>query len=247
MQNHVLRFGRFTQVGLGALTLVIVGGEGLLMQAQAQIVRFNVPDLEAPGNRESAAQRSVADSCVMGETPLMAIVPDTNIGLATEPYPEFYVFVPQTTADTAQFVLFDAATNEVFYQETYSLKDHAGGIVTLPLPDNGIQASLATDHEYYWYFSVICDAENPDTNPIVAANVKRIAPTADLAQQVQAATPEELPALYADQGLWFDALASSAALGETTTDQPQVPSPEWSSLLESVGLEAIAALPVYAP
>lgn len=247
MQNHVLRRGKLTRVGLGLLALSVVSAEGLTVQAHAQALRFNVPDLEAPGNRESAAQRSAAESCITGDTPLMAVVPDTNIGLATEPYPEFYVFVPQTTADTAQFVLFDGATNEVFYQETYSLKEHQGGIVTLPLPNNGIQAPLATDHDYYWYFSVVCDTENPDTNPIVAANVKRVAPAADLAQQVRTATPETLPALYADQGLWFDALASSAALGETTAEQTHLPSSQWSSLLESVGLDMIAAYPLYAP
>lgn len=225
-----------------AITLALGGllGSGLSESAQAK-VQFNVPDLEAPGNREAAAQRSGGAPCLEGPLPLVALVPETNIGLTTLAYPQVYVYLPPTTARSARFVVVDDASGTLFYEEVFLLNQHAGGVVTLPLPNNGIQQALALDHSYSWYFAVVCDEVAPDANPVVAATIRRTLPPADLAPRLTTAAAADLPALYAEAGLWYDALAASSANHKLASSEA------WQQLLEAVDLASIAGASLLNP
>lgn len=218
---------------------------GSLSTAYAQTqVKFNVPDIEAPGNRESAAQRSGDEDCLSGDIPLMAVVPETNIGLTTAAYPSIYVYVPPTVAKTARFVIFDQASNTSLYEEEFAINSPSGGIVTVSLPDNGIQQPLVVDQSYYWYFSLECDVDNPDANPVIESNIQRVSPTDELAESIAIGEPETLPMLYAEAGLWYDALTASAELSVSDADSERMPAPEWNDLLEAVGLTSITDAPL---
>ncbi|HEY9880742.1 MAG TPA: DUF928 domain-containing protein [Leptolyngbyaceae cyanobacterium] len=223
---------------------------GSLSAAYAQTqVKFNVPDIEAPGNRESAAQRGSSEECLPTNTPLMAIVPETNIGLTTAAYPSVYVYVPPTAAKTARFVIFDEATNTSLYEEEFAIDVPDGGIVTVSLPNNGIQQPLKVNQTYYWYFSLECDADDPDANPVVESNIQRVDPTSDLSESLAISEPQTLPLIYAEAGIWYDALAASADLSESNPSEAnsgaeRTPRLEWRDLLQSVGLTSIANSPL---
>ncbi|HEY9762829.1 MAG TPA: DUF928 domain-containing protein [Trichocoleus sp.] len=218
---------------------------GTLSTAHAQgQVKFNVPDIEAPGNRESAAQRGGAEDCMSGAVPLMAVVPETNVGLTTEAYPDVYVYVPPTLAKTARFVIFDEATHALLYEEAFAINSPRGGIVTISLPNNGIQQPLAVNQSYYWYFSLECAPDDPDANPVIESNLQRVDPTPELAALLATAEPQALPILYAEAGIWHDALTASADLSASNDEFERMPAPEWSDLLQSVGLTSIANAPL---
>lgn len=231
--------GRSLTAAAVTLALGSLLSSGLSAPAQAK-VQFNVPDLEAPGNREAAAQRS-GTSCLEGSLPLVALVPETNIGLTTQAYPQVHVYLPPTTAASARFVVVDDASGTLFYEETFALTQPTGGVVTLSLPNNGIQQGLALDRSYSWYFSVVCDQAAPDANPVVDATIRRTSPPAALAPRLEMAAAADLPALYAEAGLWYDALAASSASPDPASLEA------WQQLLEAVDLASIAAAPLLSP
>ncbi|NJO52498.1 MAG: DUF928 domain-containing protein [Leptolyngbyaceae cyanobacterium RM2_2_4] len=68
--------------------------------------------------------------------------------------------------------------------------------------------------------------------------IQRIQPSAELQTALTNAAPAQLPTLYAQSGIWYDALASLVAL-RTTPTTPTFTT-QWSTLLNSVGLGHIA-------
>jgi hypothetical protein len=70
-----------------------------------------------------------------------------------------------------------------------------------------------------------------------------VEPSPSLSQQLATATPEEQPQIYAQAGIWYEALATLVKLRQ---DQPQNPAliSQWETLLASVGLEQIADQPI---
>ncbi|NJL86435.1 MAG: DUF928 domain-containing protein [Leptolyngbyaceae cyanobacterium SM1_1_3] len=202
----------------------------LASYAQAGL-SFNSPDLQAPGNREAGASRS-DDSCLIASNnspkALVALIPNTNIGLTTAATPTFYVYVPPNQAEELEFLLYEEGTQRLVYQKTYESKAVSGEIVAVELPE---ESPLAVEQNYYWYFSVVCSSDQPDENLVIESNIRRIEPSAALTERLAIAEPQERPAIYAEAGIWYETLAALSAV------DPDQALSQWRSLLQSVGLE----------
>jgi len=220
------------RIGVGATAGILLGGSlgAMVGPAIAQgTIRLRLPDISAPGNRESGSTRST--TCIAADENLVALMPQTNYGLTQSAYPTIYFYLPATTAEHLKFVLLNEATNELVYEGQFQIKG-SDGIASVSLPDNGIQQPLAVDEAYVWYISVICDPTDRSADVVAEGQIARVAPLADTAEVSMA----ELPALYAEAGLWVDALAASAALKQD--DRPS----EWNALLDAVELSELIAV-----
>lgn len=218
--------------GLWMLGTPSLGQWSALAQAGLQL---NLPDLNAPGNRESGSSRS--ESCLEPGESLVALMPDSNYALTRNGHPRFFFYLPPTNAEAVNFILYHEESGAVFYEGHFSIEDKSG-IVSLSLPDNGLQQSLEADEAYYWYFSVVCASNDPNRNEVVSGTVQRITPDAETAEAIAAANPQTLPAVYAQAGLWQDALAAAAALKQDGNPAA------WNALLQSVELQSIAEAPL---
>lgn len=205
---------------------------GLPAIAQARF-RLNLPDLRAPGNRESGATRS--NTCVDPEDTLIALIPESNYGLTQRAYPTFYAYLPNNTAQLAKFVMYDGATDELIHEGQFSVKA-SSGIVGISLPDNGLQNPLQVGQSYVWYLTLICDpgAVDQSGNAVVTGTIERVTPSVESQQ----APTEALPGIYAEAGLWYDALTASADLRQGNNAAP------WNFLLDEVNLEMLIPVPV---
>ena len=187
-------------------------------------IRLQLPDISAPGNRESGSTRST--TCIAADENLIALMPESNYGLTEQAYPTVYFYLPATTAEHLKFVLLNETTNELVYEGRFKV-DASGGIASVSLPDNGIQQPLAVGEAYVWYVAVMCNPADPSADAVTEGQIARVEPLAAATE----ATEAELPALYAEAGLWYDALAASATLKQdvgSTTD--------WNALLDAVEL-----------
>jgi len=206
-------------------------GSPLTAIAQGSI-QLRLPDISAPGNRESGSTRST--TCIAPSDDLIALVPETNFGLTEKAYPTFYFYVPPTEAEQVKFVLLNDATNELVYEGRYSIQNKSG-IAGVTLPNNGLQQPLEVDQTYVWYLAVVCDTADPSADLVVEGYVQRVAPLAEAAET----QPAGLPALYASEGVWYDALAASAALKANNGSTS-----EWNTLLDAVDLNELIPLPL---
>jgi len=69
--------------------------------------------------------------------------------------------------------------------------------------------------------------------------VKRIELDSSLANQLQNAEPRDRSAIYAEKGIWTDAVSTLADLRKANPNDPQLEQ-DWDDLLKSVGLDRVA-------
>jgi hypothetical protein len=226
-------FPRRLAVPLLLSTAIVTGA--IMQVAYAQ--EYNPPDRGLPGRREGGGTRG---NCLYGDTPIVALIPDTNFGTTIEPYPTFYWYIPPMPATAAEFVLLDENDDEVYKS---NLQLTGPGIVSLTLPKDGSVPALESGKDYHWYFSVICDARDRSGDIFSEGWIQRIAPPDGLTNQLATASASDRSIIFARAGIWYDALTTLASLRQADPENPQL-SAKWTNLLRSVGLENLASQPL---
>lgn len=178
------------------------------------------------------------DSVALG-SPVTPLMPATLQGLTLAEHPTFFVYVPQTSAQKALFVLKDAS-EDYYYQKTISIPRTAG-IVSFKLPTDA--PALEIGKSYKWSFVMMCgEALRPDS-PRVEGQVERIEPTPALSARLETLSSLERAALYGKDGVWYDTLTSLADLRRSQPNDVGLAT-TWEELLKSVGLGGIANQPL---
>lgn len=212
----------------------------VIVSAPALALQFNSSNVGAPGNRESGSARSVP--CVTTDRGLVALIPEDNVGLTTTAYPTIFAYLPPSTARVAEFTLFDEETNEEIYRTTLDLPAQPG-IFSVSVPADGSVAALEVGRKYYWYFTVICNPDKREEDMLVQGNIERVVLSPEVQARIAAADLAGQPAIYAEAGIWQDTIETLHTLWQANPDDAVIRQ-EWASLLESVGLEAIATEPI---
>jgi hypothetical protein len=216
----------------------IVLAFSLIGTASAAVAQeFVPPDRGMPGRRESGGTRG---GCLPNQTTLMALMPNSNISQTVSGYPTFFWYVPATTAEVAEFVLLDSNDREI-YTTTFAL-DHQAGIIQLSLPDATLPP-LTIGTEYQWYFSLICDMQDRSGDVFTSGWIQRIAPNPALTRQLEQVAENDRAKVYAEAGIWQDALMHLATLRTAQPNNAEI-AQQWETLLESVDLEDLVTQPM---
>jgi Domain of Unknown Function (DUF928) len=208
------------------------------------------PDIGEPGQRSHAGSRGCekdneGQATSNREKRLTALVPayqspnsELVWGLTTSDRPTFWFYVPYqlTSKHSIEFVLKDDRDNYL-YKIKSSGKGTLPGIVNLRLPST---VSLESDRNYAWYFLIYCQSPTPAS--YINGLIRRVQ-RPNLKNQLKSATPQERAILYAEQGIWYDALTELAQLRRTHTENDKF-NRDWTSLLQSVGLKRFAEKPL---
>lgn len=226
------------------------------LPANAQLgtnLNFQAPDMGTTGNREAGAQRN--DTCVdtSQASGMMALVPDSNIGLTAEASPDLFAYIPPNKAEKAELRIFNEATGEEVYAGEFTLPENSAsadypyGASVVKLPLSGASVRLDAGEPYIWAVFVVCDSANRAQDIVVDVTVQRADESyvntlsADIKAQldtIEMASSEDKVLAYSSAGLWHDLLS------ELSSD-PVVYSEVWADLLIDQGMEAIADAPVF--
>lgn len=216
-----------------------------------------VPDKGAPGQREGAASRGHCVRVNNRLTALVPLVPKTSadsqsatprmmnsgvvLGLTASERPNFWFYVPYslTPGHPVEFMLQDETGKDI-YQTKLSGSATAPGVMDFNLPTTA--PALEVGKRYHWFFTVYCNEEQP---VLVEGWVERVALNPSLETRLAQATPQEKIALYWQAGIWHEAVTTLAQLRRQRPDDASLKA-EWTSLLQSIGLEAIAQEPITA-
>jgi hypothetical protein len=111
------------------------------------------------------------------------------------------------------------------------------GVQRVRLAEYGIR--LAPGVQYRWFLALIPDADNRSQDVIAGGIVQRVEPPAALRAQLAQASEAQAPFIYAEAGIWYDALA---ALSEQIAATPAGARmrQQRAALLEQVGLSEVA-------
>lgn len=200
---------------------------------------YNPPNVGLPGRREGGGTRG---ECAAVDKTLTALMPDNNFGYTLDEYPTFYWYVPQIGAEAAEFVLLDENNNEV-YITTFQIADRPG-LISLSLPENAGFPPLEPGKNYHWYFSLICDFNDRSGDLFTDGWVQRITldPGSELDTRLSSSPEDALAEVYAEQGIWFNALNVLAQDQINDPNNPDIQT-QWSNLLDSVGLNNLVEEP----
>ncbi|AFZ26621.1 protein of unknown function (DUF928) [Cylindrospermum stagnale PCC 7417] len=199
---------------------------------------FKPPQREAPPASAGGASRGT--SCVKGNKAFTPLIPANKLGLTFSERPTFFWYVPPSPVKTAQLLVLDDSGKNVFYETSLTLPDKTG-IISYTLPDN--TPALEVGKTYRWYLTLVCDDQDSSSNPRVDGWVKRTQPELTLSEALLKSNLQQLPTLYADAGIWHEALTSLVQLRRTGTNKLKT-TLNWRQFLNSVGLNAIASEPL---
>ena len=236
------------------LTVFAILATASTMVVGRSAIAFNVEELPPAGTpprgttvgggtRGCPATNEAAQSASIGHlTTLMPKNPNVAgnpvvMSLTVESHPEFFWYVPQTTAKEIEFALSDKDGNPIYL--TRLAVPETQGIMSVSLPKTE-EYALQESNRYHWVVSLIC---NLDTDPLAATGypyaegeVQRLAANSDRAEKVaQSQDPDD----YAAAGIWQEALAYLAHQRRSNPEDTAI-AREWKEFLESVNLGQFA-------
>jgi Domain of Unknown Function (DUF928) len=190
------------------------------------------PDSSAAGGRRdpSACPQDAAATRPL----LTALSPTTKSGLTLAERPTFLVYVPKTSAETAEFSLGDRQGHGL-YRTTVTLT-HTPDLIRISLPAQA--APLELNQQYTWSFAIICNPADRVEDQFVTGSVQRIELSADRLQQIEQAAPKQRIVLYQENGIWYDALALLLELQRSQPNDPDIQT-IWGNLLQVGGVDTL--------
>ncbi len=234
--------------------------EIILGQRRSRL-EFKVRGIRPSMSREGGISASALDpraNCAGGPVTVTALLPKTNESELAEKAeieientvagrPTFFIHVSQTFAQEAEFILKkkigeDKDGKPVYDEDKYIIDQTVAlpknpGIVSISLPADA--AALEVGQLYFWAFQVICAPTDRNQDVMVQGAVQRIELDSTLANQLKRAVPRDRPALYADAGIWTDAVSTLFDLRKANPNDAQLRQ-DWEDLLKSVGLDTVA-------
>jgi hypothetical protein len=186
----------------------------------------------APAARVTGGSRGAGDASVT----LDVLTPDET-GLTTQEQPSLFWY--QSKPAKARFeltIMEEDAVKPVF--EVNFERAAKAGIQRLRLADQGVK--LAVGVEYKWVVALVTDPNNRSSDLVASGFVKRVEASPELKAKLKDAAPSAVPAIYAEAGIWHDALGSLSDLIEAQPGDKALLA-ERADLLRQVGLKAAAA------
>jgi len=235
-----------TQTHPGKMLLILAlllacrfGAEQVFAQPAAQKpaasassgLKFRPQTTGAASVRVTGGSRGTGDATIT----LDVLAPD-DIGTTTQEQPSLFWF--QSKPADAKFELTLLQENKVkpLIQVKVERSSKAG-IQRLKLSDHAVKLSPGV--EYQWVVALVTDPDNRSTDLVASGVIKRVAPPADLKEKISQAAPASLAGLYAEAGIWYDALA---AVSDQIEAQPgnKALRETRAELLRQVGLNTAA-------
>src|SRR5688572_20223791 len=197
----------------------------------AATVKFRPKTGSASSVRVTGGSRGAGDAAIT----LDVLAPD-EIGVTTQGQPSLFWFQSKPADAKFELTLLQENKAKPIVQVLVERSTKAG-IQRLKLSEHG--AKLAPGVEYQWVVALVTDPNNRSTDLVASGVIKRVEPDADLKGKVAKTSPASLAAVYAEAGIWYDALSAlsdqieahpaDAALRQARAD-----------LLRQVGLKAAA-------
>ena len=199
--------------------------------AQEPSFVYKPPLRGAPARRVGGATRGSGEADMV----LTVLAPDQT-GLTTQAQPTLYWYASRPATTTIELTLIaDSAEVPVLSRNVAVTQ---AGVHAIDLARYGV--TLLPDTEYEWFVSAVQNPAQRSKDLTSGGTIRRVAPDPAVQARVAVASERAVPGIYADAGLWYDAIQSLSQLiarnpGDTALRRNR------AALLEQVGLPVAAA------
>ncbi|MEH2060438.1 MAG: DUF928 domain-containing protein [Nostoc sp.] len=222
----------------------------------AQGTTFNQPPIPPgppPGGRVRGGAKRGTLGCPLTKPDLTALVPFTeeansviNVwGQTTRERPSWFFYVPYTKdlPYVVEFVLQEdpeSKNSKEIYRKAIALPDKSG-VIRVSLPKT--TPALAVDKQYRWFFSINCDQQKNSPWTYVEGVIQRVNLSQATVKELETAEPLKRYAIYAQKGIWYEALTTLAELRQKNPQDAALQA-QWRNLLGSIRLDDVAGEPI---
>jgi hypothetical protein len=198
--------------------------------AQESMPVYKPPVRGAPGGRVGGGTRGTARAVFV----LSVLAPD-HTGLTISEQPSLFWFISSTASSPVEVTVVDPQATKALVEIRLPGPVEAG-LHSIHLADHGVR--LAPGVAYRWYVAVVPDANRRTKDVLAGGAIERVEPPEGLRTRLAQAGKAATPSLYAEAGLWYDAIASISALIDAAPNDLALRR-QRAALLAQVGLPEI--------
>jgi LysM repeat protein len=219
-------------------------------QQRQSIVFSGLPTERRPGTAHIAAKRGPGEFCTKKpDEQMRSLLPENNLGYTFDDYPTFFWYLPELQSQSIpiKFILREVERTEVngkpkeTSQSVYEtqLRLDQPGIISYALPPDS--TPLEEGKEYLWQVRVNCPQ---NTIMWVEGRIKRISTNdPELITVLENASPKDYPAIFANRGIWYDALKMISGQLQGAGNDP-ILWEGWTNALKQMGFNDLNGVPI---
>lgn len=189
-------------------------------------ISYVPPMRGAPASRIGGGSRGATDVPT-----IFALAPD-HTGWTMSEQPVLYWYMSKPMKARIEVTLINDRDTDPVVEKIFDAPTKAG-IQKIRLSDFGIKLQLGV--EYRWHVSAILDENSRSNDVIASGTVMRTSVTDELKAELSHSKKTDLPYIFAEAGLWYDALSSISDLIAEHPDDPGLRA-QRRELLALVGL-----------
>jgi hypothetical protein len=170
------------------------------------------------------------------ELPVLRALAPGHVARTLDASPTLYWYLSEGTDRRVAFVLADHVSIDPVLEITLEPAIDAG-IHELRLAEHGVV--LEPGKEYRWFVSLAVEEREPSESLVARGAVVRVEPSAALTDALESAPAGDHGRIYAEQGLWYDALDFISRRIDRAPDDARLREFR-SNLLEEAGMSEAA-------
>lgn len=199
-------------------------------------ISYKAPLRGAPATRVGGGTRSV------GTKPMTVLVLAPNeTGYTTHDKPTLYWYVSQPLEHPVELTLISLESLDAASKPAVELKLNPPtrpGVHPLSLAEHNI--ALKPGVEYQWFVAAVNNPSQRSNDVVAGGTIKRVAETDAVRARLKDAPAAGRPALYAGEGIWYDAIDELSRQIAAQPGNRQLHE-QRAALLEQVGLAEAAS------
>jgi hypothetical protein len=250
---------RFLPTCLCALFLTGSSCFGLFAEANSPL-KFKPPSRSRPKITIGAASRESCLKAMPDETKFTALVPQNGLGLTTAKQPTLMVYLPQHEGKALQVKISPIVPGKKTTDPNQLGQDLYVKLFQVPINDGLVRLNLNDPNlpeleigkQYLWEVGIVCETKDNIFGEIVTTYriptrvggvIERIRPSTSLSQSLNRTTADQLPQVYAEAGIWHEAVDSLQNLRRSQPHNSNLHR-DWESLMQSIGQTSLSQKPL---
>lgn len=197
----------------------------------AAVPTYKPPLRGAPGGRVGGGTRGTGREVFV----LTVLAPDHS-ALTVSEQPSLYWFISSATSLPIEVTVMDLRTTQPVL-ETRLAAPVAPGVHRIRLADHGVR--LERGVPYRWFVTIVPDSNRRSRDILAGGAIERVDPPDGLPAKLAQARKEEIASLYAEAGVWYEALAAISEQIDSAPPNDALLRKQRATLLTQVGLPVV--------
>ncbi len=202
--------------------------------AAGSMPAYHPPKRGVPGGRVGGGTRGSGD-----EAPTLAVLAPDHVGLTTHEQPTLYWYLSKPAPYPIELAIVRSLGVQPLgaLLETRLPSPTQPGIQAIRLADFGVK--LAPGEQYQWFVTLVVKADRRSKDIVAGGFIERVGPPEAIQSKLDQAGKESAAHVYAETGLWYDAVMALSAMIEAAPDNGLLRK-QRAALMRQVGLTEVA-------